>query len=60
VQFDVTVLCLEDKIVQQSVATVLEAICEEDFLGLPYGLRPGRARCAGRFMAASLSSLSSA
>jgi hypothetical protein len=26
-------LCLEDKIVQQAVATVLEAIYEEDFLG---------------------------
>jgi RNA-directed DNA polymerase len=42
VQFDVTVLCLEDKIVQQAVATVLEAIYEEDFLGFSYGFRPGR------------------
>ncbi len=31
-QFDVTVLCLEDKIVQQAVVYVLEAIYEEDFL----------------------------
>jgi RNA-directed DNA polymerase len=28
-----SILCLEDKIVQQAVATVLEAIYEEDFLG---------------------------
>ena len=31
-----------DKIVQQAVATVLEAIYEEDFLGLSYRFRPGR------------------
>src|SRR5712672_2806337 len=37
-----SILCLEDKIVQQAVATVLEAIYEEDFLGLSYGFRPGR------------------
>jgi retron-type reverse transcriptase len=42
VQFALTVLCLEDKIVQQAVATVLEAIYEEDFLGFSYGFRPGR------------------
>ena len=30
-----SILCLEDKIVQQAVATVLEAIYEEDFLGSP-------------------------
>jgi RNA-directed DNA polymerase len=36
------ILCLEDKIVQQAVATVLEAIYEEDFLGFSYGFRPGR------------------
>ena len=41
-QFALTVLCLEDKIVQQAVATVLEAIYEEDFLGFSYGFRPGR------------------
>jgi hypothetical protein len=28
--------------VQQAVATVLEAIYEEDFLGFSYGFRPGR------------------
>src|ERR1700732_216744 len=37
-----SILCLEDKIVQQAVATVLEAIYEEDFLGSSYGFRPGR------------------
>ena len=30
------------RIVQQAVATVLEAIYEEDFLGFSYGFRPGR------------------
>jgi len=45
-----SILCLEDKIVQQAVVYVLEAIYEEDFLGFSYGFRPGRglARCAGR------------
>ena len=33
---------LEDKIVQQAVATVLQCIYEEDFLGFSYGFRPGR------------------
>ena len=37
-----SILCLEDKIVQQAVVTVLEAIYEEDFLGFSYGFRPGR------------------
>src|ERR1700722_5969572 len=37
-----SILCPEDKIVQQAVATVLEAIYEEDFLGFSYGFRPGR------------------
>src|SRR5947199_884084 len=37
-----SILCLKDKIVQQAVATVLEAIYEEDFLGFSYGFRPGR------------------
>lgn len=32
---------LEDKIVQQAVVTVLNAIYEEDFLGFSYGFRPG-------------------
>jgi group II intron reverse transcriptase/maturase len=33
---------LEDKIVQQAVVKVLNAIYEEDFLGFSYGFRPGR------------------
>jgi len=33
---------LEDKIVQRAVASVLEAIYEEDFVGFSYGFRPGR------------------
>ena len=33
---------LEDKIVQQAVATVLAAVYEEEFLGFSYGFRPGR------------------
>ena len=36
------ILCLEDKIVQQAVVCVLEAIYETDFLGFSYGFRPGR------------------
>ncbi len=32
---------VEDKIVQQAVATVLSAIYEEDFLGFSYGFRQG-------------------
>jgi group II intron reverse transcriptase/maturase len=39
-----SVLCLEDKIVQQAVVYVLEAIFEEDFLGVSYGFRPGRSQ----------------
>ena len=37
-----SILCLEDKIVQQAVVYVLEAIYEEDFVGFSYGFRPGR------------------
>src|SRR5258707_8004870 len=37
-----SILCLEDKIVQRAVVQVLNAIYEEDFLGLSYGFRPGR------------------
>lgn len=33
---------LEDKIVQQAVTSVLNAIYETDFLGFSYGFRPGR------------------
>jgi group II intron reverse transcriptase/maturase len=33
---------LEDKIVQRAVVALLNAIYEEDFLGVSYGFRPGR------------------
>jgi len=36
------IAALEDKIVQQAVVTVLNAIYEEDFIGISYGFRPGR------------------
>ena len=35
---------LEDKIVQQAVLWVLQAIYEQDFLGFSYGFRPGRSQ----------------
>src|SRR5208337_25781 len=38
------VAALEDKIVQQAVVTILDAIYEEDFLGFSYGFRPGRSQ----------------
>jgi RNA-directed DNA polymerase len=41
-QRPLAVAALEDKIVQRATATVLNAIYEEDFLGLSYGFRPGR------------------
>lgn len=37
-----SVWCLEDKIVQQALTTVLNAVYEADFLGFSYGFRPGR------------------
>ena len=36
------IAALEDKIVQQAVATVLNTIYEQDFLGFSYGFRQGR------------------
>jgi len=36
------IAALEDKIAQQAMVTVLNAIYEEDFLGFSYGFRPGR------------------
>jgi retron-type reverse transcriptase len=36
------IAAMEDKIVQQAVVTVLNAIHEEDFRGFSYGFRPGR------------------
>jgi len=38
------VTAMEDKIVQRAVATVLNEIYEEDFLGFSYGSRPGRSQ----------------
>src|SRR6201993_3342966 len=41
-QRPLAIAALEDKIVQGACAMVLNAICEEDFLGFSYGFRPGR------------------
>ena len=41
-QRPLAIAALEDKIVQGACAIVLNAIYEEDFLGLSYGFRPGR------------------
>lgn len=41
-QRPLSIICLEDKIVQQAVVTILNQIYETDFLGLSYGFRPGR------------------
>jgi RNA-directed DNA polymerase len=41
-QRPLAVAALEDKIVQRAITAVLNAIYEEDFLGLSYGFRPGR------------------
>ena len=38
------VAALEDKVVQQPVATILNQIYEEEFLGFSYGFRPGRSQ----------------
>lgn len=38
------VAALEDKLVQQAVATILNEIYEEDFLGFSYGFRPGQSQ----------------
>ncbi len=38
------IAALEDKIVQQAVVTILNAIYEEDFLGFSYGFRPGHSQ----------------
>ncbi len=39
-----SVWCVADKIVQQAVVKVLEAIYEEDFVGISYGFRPRRSQ----------------
>lgn len=38
------IACVEDKVVQQALAWILEAIFEVDFLGFSYGFRPGRSQ----------------
>lgn len=38
------VACVEDKVVQQALKWVLEAVYEADFLGFSYGFRPGRSQ----------------
>jgi group II intron reverse transcriptase/maturase len=38
------IAALEDKIVQQAIATVLNQVYEEDFMGFSYGFRPGRSQ----------------
>lgn len=40
-QRSLSIICLEDKIVQQAVVTILNQIYETDFLGFSYGLRLG-------------------
>src|ERR1035441_8518642 len=41
-QRPIGIAALEDKIVQQAVVKILNAIYEEDFRGFSYGFRPGR------------------
>jgi group II intron reverse transcriptase/maturase len=41
-QRPIGIAALEDKIVQQALVEILQAIYEEDFLGFSYGSRPGR------------------
>ena len=41
-QRPLAVAALEDKIIQRAVVALLNAIYEEDFLGISYGFRPGR------------------
>lgn len=38
------VTALEDKVVQSATTEVLNAVYEQDFLGFPYGFRPGRSQ----------------
>ncbi len=39
-----SILCIEDKIVQQACVTILNQIYESDFLGFSYGFRPDRSQ----------------
>jgi RNA-directed DNA polymerase len=38
------ITCVEDKVVQHALSSVLQAIYEVDFLGFSYGFRPGRSQ----------------
>ena len=38
------ITAIEDKVVQQALVWILEAIYESDFLGFSYGFRPGRSQ----------------
>ena len=43
-QRPISIQCIEDKIVQQAVVTLLNQIYEADFLGFSYGFRPRRSQ----------------
>lgn len=43
-QRPISIQCIEDKIVQQAVVTLLNQIYEADFLGFSYGFRPKRSQ----------------
>ena len=51
-QRPLAVLCLEDKVVQQAVAAVLEAIYEEDFIGFSANWRLSRSSPSSQHLAA--------
>jgi RNA-directed DNA polymerase len=38
----INIQCIEDKVAQQAIVTVLTEVYEADFLGFSYGFRPGR------------------
>jgi group II intron reverse transcriptase/maturase len=41
-QRPIGIAAVEDKVLQQAVVTILNQICEVDFMGFSYGFRPGR------------------
>lgn len=43
-QRPLSIICLQDKVVQQAMVQVLNQIYERDFLGFSYGFRPGRSQ----------------
>jgi RNA-directed DNA polymerase len=56
-QRPLAVAALEDKIVQRAVVALLNAIYEEDFLGVSYGFRPGRGTHDARWMLSASGSI---